>query len=357
MYTRVLRRALFGLGKGDPEVAHERTVAALCRLGAVPAAVSVLRRYFGADAPRTVFGVPFPNPVGLAAGMDKDGVALPAWRALGFGFVEVGTVTRHPQPGNPRPRLFRLPASEAIINRMGFNNAGADALAARLHALGPLRTPLGISIGKSRSTPVDEAVPDYLAALRAVRRYADYVAINISSPNTPGLRGLQSRSTLDILIGALRQECTEPLLVKIAPDLTDTAIGELLEVCAAHGVAGVIACNTTLGRAGLAPADAAVAGESGGLSGRPLTARAREVVAFIAKETGGRLPIIGVGGILTVDDALRMFDAGASLIQLYTGLIYSGPGLVRRINREISSPRATGRAGRGRGRRGARWRR
>jgi dihydroorotate dehydrogenase len=333
IYSGVVRRHLFRLGGGDPEQAHERTLAALHRLGGHPRVVSLLRRYFGADAPRTVFGVHFPSPVGLAAGMDKDGLALPAWPALGFGFVEVGTVTAQRQPGNPRPRLFRLPRSTAIINRMGFNNAGAQALADRLHAYGPLRTPLGISIGKSAVIPVADAVEDYLAAFRTLRHFGDYFAINISSPNTAGLRSLQDRAALDALLGALRHEATVRLVVKIAPDLTDHAIGELLEVCADHEVDGVIATNTTVARTGLSPEDAARAEETGGLSGRPLAARALEVVGFVARQTGGKLPIIGVGGILTAQDALRMFDAGASLVQLYTGLVYQGPELVRRINR------------------------
>jgi dihydroorotate dehydrogenase len=324
---------MFRLGGGDPEVAHTRTLAALARLGHWPGAVAALARYFGPPAPRTVFGVRFPNPVGLAAGMDKDGTALPAWPALGFGFVEVGTVTRHAQPGNPRPRLFRLPASEAVINRMGFNNAGAEALAARLHTVGPLRVPLGISLGKSRIVPVEDAVADYLEAFRTLRHYGDYFAINVSSPNTPGLRALQDRAALDALLGALRHEATVKLLVKIAPDLTDHAIADLLEVCASHAVDGVIATNTTVGRAGLAPSDERRGAETGGLSGRPLGARALEVVTFVARETSGALPIIGVGGILDVSDALRLFDAGASLVQLYTGLVYRGPGLVRRISR------------------------
>jgi len=333
IYTRVVRPALFRLGGGDPEIAHARTTAALRLLR--PAA-PLLRRYFGSGSPRTVFGVRFPNPVGLAAGMDKDGQHLRAWPALGFGFVEVGTVTRHPQPGNPVPRLFRLPASEALINRMGFNNAGADALADQLRALGPLPVPLGISIGKSKITPVDRAVEDYLASFRALRHFGDYFAINVSSPNTPGLRALQDRAALDTLLGALRQEATARLLVKIAPDLTEHAIAEVLEVCDTHRIDGIIATNTTLSRDGLAPADTPLATEPGGLSGRPLTTRARDVVAFIAKHTNGNLPIIGVGGILTPDDALSMLDAGASLLQTYTGLIYSGPGLVRRINRAVS---------------------
>ncbi|WP_253889801.1 quinone-dependent dihydroorotate dehydrogenase [Actinokineospora diospyrosa] len=344
-YKQLLRRALFSLGGGDPEIAHERTMAALIRLGGVRPAVSGLRGLFGSRAERTVFGVRFPGVVGLAAGMDKDGRALRAWPGLGFGHVEVGTVTRHAQPGNPRPRLFRLRESEAIINRMGFNNAGADALAARLAALGPVGIPLGISIGKSKITPVEEAVEDYRHSLRALYRHGDYFAINVSSPNTPGLRGLQDRAALDALVGELRREAdglaggaaVKPLLVKIAPDLTDQAIGEVLQVCADHRVSGVIATNTTLGRAGLTAAEAPTGEEAGGLSGRPLAERSREVVALVARETGGALPIIGVGGVFDVDGALRMLDAGASLVQLYTGFVFEGPALVRRINRAVDA--------------------
>ena len=329
MSYRLVRPWLF---RCDAEAAHEWT---LCRLAALPpVALAALRRTYARSAPRTVFGVRFPNPVGLAAGLDKDGRALHAWPALGVGFIEVGTVTRHAQPGNPAPRLFRLPASGAVINRMGFNNAGAAALAARLDALGPLPVPLGISLGKSKVTPLDEAVEDYLFSLRALRRYADYVAVNVSSPNTPGLRSLQDRPALAALLAALRAEAgPTPVLVKVAPDLTDQALGELLEVCTEHGVAGLVATNTTLSRDGLAAADADLAAEAGGLSGRPLTERAREVVTFIAKRS--ELPVIGVGGIMTPDDALRMFDAGASLVQVYTGLIYAGPALVRRIVGEL----------------------
>lgn len=312
----------------------------LSALSRTPGALAVLRARYAVAAPRTVFGVRFPNPVGLAAGMDKDGVALPAWPALGFGFVEVGTVTAYPQPGNPRPRLFRLPDSEAVINRMGFNNAGAEALAARLAALPrPLGVPLGISLGKSKVTPLDEAVADYQASYRALRGHGDYFAVNVSSPNTPGLRALQDRDHLDALLAALVGE--KPVLVKIAPDLTEPAIAELLEVCLARGAAGVIATNTTLGRDGLAPSDRHRADEAGGLSGRPLTDRARQVVDFVHRETGGRLPIIGVGGIVHPDDAARMFDAGASLVQLYTGFIYRGPALPRAVARAAATaPRA-----------------
>lgn len=335
-YRRLARPALFRLGGGDPEVAHEATLKALERAGARPRLRAALARIPAPDAPRTVFGVRFPNPVGLAAGLDKDARAVPAWAALGFGFAEVGTVTWNPQPGNPRPRLFRLVASEAIVNRMGFNNAGAQAMAARLQALGPPPIPLGISLGKSKVTPVAEAAGDYLASLRVLLPYADYIAVNVSSPNTPGLRSLQDRPALLDLLAALREQVgTTPMLVKIAPDLTEPAIADVLDVCRERGVAGLIATNTTLARDGLAAADVRVGQESGGLSGRPLHDLALRTVGFVVRETGGALPVVGVGGIMRPDDALRFFDAGASLVQLYTGLIYRGPGLVRRIARAV----------------------
>lgn len=341
LYTRLIRPVLFRVGSGDPEAAHEFTVHALATACRVPAALAPLRRLFSVAAPRTVFGLTFPNPVGLAAGMDKNGVAPAGWAALGFGHVEVGTVTWHAQPGNPRPRLYRLPASGALINRMGFNNDGAVALAERLRSTPGPRVPLGVSIGKSKITPVEDAVGDYRSSLRVLYPYGDYFAINVSSPNTPGLRGLQDRSLLADLLAGLRAEATalaarrggpvKPLLVKIAPDLTDNAIGELLEVCEAGGVAGLIATNTTLSRDGIAPEDVATGAQTGGLSGRPLAARAREVVSFAHRHS--TLPVIGVGGIGSVSDASRMLDAGASLVQLYTGFVYAGPWLVRSISR------------------------
>jgi dihydroorotate dehydrogenase len=345
VYRQVVRRALFRLGGGDPEVAHERVTGALRRVTAVAPARAALRRWYGVDVPRTVFGIEFPNPVGLAAGMDKNGTALAAWPALGFGFAEIGTVTWHPQPGNPRPRLFRLPDSQAVINRMGFNNAGAAALADRLAAYGPVGIPLGISIGKSKITPVEDAVADYRNSLRVLYPYGDYFAVNVSSPNTPGLRGLQDRVALYELLGALTAETValagqatpKPLLVKIAPDLADTAIAEVLEVCAAHRIAGLIATNTTISRDGLTGEDQRIS-ETGGLSGRPLAERALEVVSFVHKETSGKLPVIGVGGIDSPEGALRILDAGASLLQVYTGFVYQGPGLVRRINRALAAP-------------------
>ena len=342
MYRRVVRPVLYRLGKGDAEVAHEQTLKGLRLLGRVPGVVRGLSR-LQVGSERTVFGVRFPSPVGLAAGMDKNGIALPAWRALGFGFVEVGTVTAHPQPGNEKPRLFRLVEHEAVINRMGFNNLGSEALAARLAAYGPLGYPLGVSIGKSKVTPLEDAVEDYVTSLRRLYPYGDYFAVNVSSPNTPGLRALQDAGHLRELLTALHSEAAglsvsglagKPILVKIAPDLTEQAIDELLQVCTDVGVAGIIATNTTIGRPGVESHP--LASEAGGLSGRPLTETAAKTVAHIRAETGGALPIIGVGGVLEPADATRLFDAGASLVQLYTGLIYRGPGLVRRINRGVT---------------------
>lgn len=318
IFEGALRPWLFRLGGGDAEHAHEWTLRRLAALP--PPALAALKRRYAVHRPVRVFGVDFPNPVGLAAGMDKDGRALRAWPALGFGFVEVGTVTRYPQEGNERPRLFRRPEQRAVINRMGFNNSGAAALAERLGSV-DVGVPLGISLGKSKVTALEEAVEDYRSSFETLRAYGDYFAVNVSSPNTPGLRQLQDRSHLDGILAALKGD--KPVLVKIAPDLTEPALAEVLEVCAANDVAGLIATNTTI----------AHDGPQGGLSGAPLAKRALEVVSFVHRETGGALPVIGVGGIMSVDDASRMFDAGASLIQLYTGFVYHGPALVRSIAR------------------------
>jgi dihydroorotate dehydrogenase len=275
--------------------------------------------------------------------MDKDGVGIRTWGSLGFGYVELGTVTAQLQPGNDKPRLFRLPESRAIINRMGFNNLGAAALADRLAAAGVSRgnlavgIPVGISIGKSKKVPLAEAAEDYLASLRTVSRYADYLAINVSSPNTPGLRSLQDAGTLANLISALVNEAWRlangalpvPIFVKVAPDLTEAALEEVIQVCAEAGAEGLIATNTTSGRDGIA-ADQPLAAEAGGLSGAPLTRRARQVVRFLAERT--TLPIIGVGGIMSRDDGQAMLDAGANLLQIYTGYVYAGPALVNDLN-------------------------
>ncbi len=341
LYERVLRKAMFSIGDGDAETAHHKAVHSLAKLGSSGVARKALAKLPTPGTPVDAFGLRFPNAVGLAAGMDKDAIAIPAWGALGFGFVEVGTVTWHAQPGNPKPRLFRLVESEAIINRMGFNNHGAQAMVERLKSLGQAPIPVGISLGKSKVTPVEEATQDYLNSLKVLLPYADYIAVNVSSPNTPGLRSLQDKSALDELLAALRghtvaaagQSGPKPLLVKIAPDLTREAATEVLEVCAARGVAGIIATNTTIGRNGLSPLDHVRAEEAGGLSGRPLRETALDMVSFVAKEAGDTMPVIGVGGIFSGDDARQMLDAGARLVQLYTGFVYRGPGLVREIAR------------------------
>jgi dihydroorotate dehydrogenase len=342
LYRRAIYPALVRLGGGDPETAHERVLAALAFVSRSPALTHALGIAMSLGQPdtsslaREVFGLRFPHPVGLAAGFDKNGVALHALAALGFSFIEAGTITRVAQPGNPRPRLFRLLEEAALINRMGFNNDGAEALAARLKHTRPLSVPLGLSLGKSKVTPLEDAAADYLASLDALYPYGDYFAVNVSSPNTPGLRTLQDKDQLAALVKALTAETDKPVLVKLAPDLTDDAIAEAVEVCGTGGAAGIIATNTTLARTNLAPGDVALADQTGGLSGRPLTRRAVEVVARIHRLTGGELPIIGVGGISGPRDAKAMFDAGASLIQVYTGLIYQGPGLIRDINKSLA---------------------
>jgi dihydroorotate dehydrogenase len=343
-YRRLARPLLFRL---DPERAHDLALTGLAAASRLAGPVQRRRmvRETETDSGATVFGIRFPNRVGVAAGLDKDGRALRAWPLLGFGFVEVGTVTARPQAGNPAPRLFRLPADRAVVNRMGFNNAGAGALAVRLQRTGPLPIPLGISIGKSKVTPIEDAVEDYLASLRLLHRFADYVAVNVSSPNTPQLRTLQDADSLRGLVDALVAESRAlaapanrptPLLVKVAPDLGDEALEELVDVCLAHGGSGLIATNTTLDRTALVHHDPRAA-EVGGLSGAPLAPRALEVVRRIRAQAGDRLPVIGVGGISGPDDAQRLIDAGASLVQIYTGLIYEGPRLVRRVAAQLAN--------------------
>lgn len=345
-YRRALRPVLFGAHGGDPEWIHERMVATLARIGRSPAAIEALRRIAGSrGAPVTVAGVRFPGRVGLAAGMDKDGLAAGAWQALGFGFAELGTVTAEAQPGNPKPRVFRLRRSQALINRMGFNNHGARALHHELSLHGIYRgngaagIPLGISLGKTKTTPLDDAVEDYLTSFRLVAPHADYVAVNVSSPNTPGLRSLQDAGALRSLLGALVGEAAArepdggpgvPVFVKIAPDLTWPQIDEVLAAVSGADAAGVIATNTTLSRDGLAEADQGLAAEAGGLSGAPLTVRAREVVGYVTAHTD--LPVMGVGGIMTAADATALLDLGARLVQLYTGFVYAGPALPAAIN-------------------------
>ena len=335
-----MRPVLFSAYGGDAERVHQATLRAIATAGRLPPARAGLAALCARHrTPVTVAGIEFPGVVGLAAGMDKNGIAVRSWGALGFGHVELGTVTAYAQPGNDRPRLFRLPQSRALVNRMGFNNRGAAALAVRLRAAGVARgnrrvgIPVGVSIGKTKVTPLAEATRDYLTSLRLLAPYADYLAVNVSSPNTPGLRSLQDADTLAELVGALVTEAGPdlPIFVKLAPDLTEGALEQALEVSVSAGAAGLIATNTTLGRDGLHPEDHERGQEAGGLSGAPLTVRARAVVGFLAART--TLPVIGVGGILTRDDGQAMLDAGARLLQIYTGYVYGGPGLVAELNR------------------------
>jgi dihydroorotate dehydrogenase len=320
------------LARVDPERAHHLGFRAI-RLGrgAVRTVVRV------PASPVEAMGLSFPNPLGLAAGFDKNAVGIDAVAALGFGFVEVGTVTAHPQPGNPRPRLFRLPEDHAIVNRMGFNNEGMEICARRLEALPRAARlgPVGVNVGKNKATPNEDAASDYLACIDRLHAVADYVVVNISSPNTPGLRQLQEKDQLDRLLRAcvarLRERAPgKPLLVKLAPDLAPEALDEAVDVAIAAGVAGIVATNTTLSRAGIERHPRAT--EAGGLSGAPLERLATEVVRRCYARAAGRVPIVGVGGVMGAEDAYAKIRAGASLVQVYTGLIYGGPGLVARTN-------------------------
>lgn len=356
LYRRVIRPVFFGVAGRDAEEIHEQVLGGLALASRSPAlthAIALAAEATAGAPPRSlereVFGLRFPNPIGLAAGFDKNAVAVPALAALGFGFVEIGTVTRYAQPGNPRPRLFRLVSDEALINRMGFNNQGAAVVAARLSRQPSAGIPIGVSLGKSKVTPLDQAVDDYLGSLDLLYPWGDYFAVNISSPNTPGLRDLQERDRLDALVAALVARLREraasegratskPLLVKVAPDLDDRALDDVVEVCLARGASGLIAVNTTISRDALSAwVPRSLREQVGGLSGRPLHARAVEVVARLHQRAGARLPIIGCGGVFTGDDARRLFDAGASLIQLYTSFIYSGPTIARELCRDLAA--------------------
>jgi dihydroorotate dehydrogenase len=327
-YENVVRPLLFLL---DPETAHHLVIDALRRASRVDLALGALRRFQPAPKPKALFGVEFPNPVGLAAGFDKNGVALPVWAALGFGFIEIGTVTAKPQSGNPRPRIFRYAGRQALINRLGFNNEGADIIANRLRRLRDggrwPRVPVGINLGKSKLTPLDQAPADYLHSFRRLRNFADYVVLNVSSPNTPGLRTLQERDSLATLLRAIGEEnrTAKPIVVKISPDLSGEQLEEILAVCEDYAVAAIIATNTTLDHCTLAPGPS----EAGGLSGAPLREKSTRLVRAITERS--TIPVIGCGGILDGESAREKIEAGAALLQIYTGLIYRGPGLLREI--------------------------
>lgn len=338
---RTLRPLLFRV---DPERAHQITLTLLRWAGRSRLFLSFLRALFEVNDPRLAveaFGLSFKNPVGLAAGYDKNGMAVRGLGALGFGHIEVGTVTPRPQAGHPQPRVHRLPGAQAIINSMGFPNAGVEAVLKSSEAWRGIDHParIGLNLGKGKDTPLERAADDYVSLLERVHRHCDYVAINISSPNTLGLRQLQARAAMEALLKdviARRDRLTPrvPLLVKLAPDLSAAELDEALCTMTGSGVDGIIATNTTLRRDGLPEAARSL---PGGLSGRPLTARATEVIRYLARHTS--LPIIGVGGIVSPEDALEKLDAGATLVQVYTGLIYAGPGLVKQINQRLAERR------------------
>src|SRR5215469_4822251 len=329
LYERIVRPLLFSL---DAETAHHLTIELLQRTSHIDPALRALRSLQPSSKPITLFGLTFPNPIGLAAGLDKNGVALPAWAALGFGFIEIGTVTAKAQPGNPKPRIFRLPEQQALINRLGFNNDGADAIAHRLAALRKRgrwpAVPVGINIGKSRATPLEQATDDYLYSFRLLWDFVDYITLNVSSPNTPRLRELQEPQKLSELLRAIGTEAgptPKPLVVKISPDMSPTDLKAILAVCEKHQVAGIIATNTTLDHSSIAPQ----LDQAGGLSGAPLRSKSTALVREIA--AGSTIPVIASGGIFDGESAREKFQAGAQLIQLYTGFVYRGPKLLREI--------------------------
>ena len=375
IYRSIIRPVLFSGLKADPEWLHQQTLSALGWLDQHHDQVlahwlqdQLAKAYCLSDdrLTQSLWGLQFSSPIGLAAGFDKDGVASGVWSSFGFGFTELGTVTFTAQPGNPPPRLFRLPLDRAALNRMGFNNQGAAAMVATLQQRwesaansklsslsaqsatqnSKLKTqnsslppfPIGINLGKSKSTPLEEAAADYLGSFRLLKDWGSYFVVNVSSPNTPGLRSLQATDQLDPILAALQQENTgqKPLLIKIAPDLEWDAIAAVLALAQKHHLAGIIATNTTIRRDGLTTqtlptTGKAVQEEAGGISGAPLRQRSTEVIRFIYQETQGKLPIIGVGGVFTPEDAWEKITAGASLVQVYTGWVYEGPAMVRHL--------------------------
>ncbi|CAM4270738.1 quinone-dependent dihydroorotate dehydrogenase [Saccharibacillus endophyticus] len=338
LYERLAKPLFFRM---DPEKAHHLVIDGMRGASSTPGGLTLLRKMYGTEHDEAlaseVAGLSFPSPIGLAAGLDKNAEAVPGFSSVGFGFMEVGTVTPLSQPGNEQPRLFRLPSDEALINRMGFNNEGAEAMAARLAALKDRPVPVGVNIGKNKATPNEEAYLDYERCIRVLYPYADFFIVNISSPNTPDLRRLQHGDELRKLLTAVTSELAsqageaspKPVFVKIAPDLGDEELEETVDAIASSGVSGLIATNTTLSREGLTHVNRA---EAGGLSGRPLTGRSTEIVRRAYAQTQGRLPIVGSGGIFTPEDAYAKIRAGASLIEIYTAMIYKGPEINRQLH-------------------------
>jgi dihydroorotate dehydrogenase len=350
IYQAAIRPLLFNLIKADPEKLHTSTINTLSRLAKITYQPNThwlnnrFQKTFCLSDKRlqqNLFGLQFPNPIGLAAGFDKDGIAAPIWGSLGFGFAELGTVTFHAQPGNPQPRMFRLPQDKAALNRMGFNNLGAADMASRLTQLRnqlTLPIPIGINLGKSKITPLETAAEDYRDSFHLLKDCGDYFVVNVSSPNTPGLRSLQDSTMLSSILDALQQENTvqKPIFVKIAPDLEYEAISDIINLAKTYKLAGIIATNTTIRRDNLKTQIITKTGkppqeEAGGISGMPVRDRSTEIIRFIYQQTQGTVPIIGVGGIFSPNDAWEKITAGACLIQVYTGWIYQGPWMIRRI--------------------------
>lgn len=351
-------RAIFdkALTRVEPETAHTAAFRLIRTAGATPGAGAALRGVLGPHDPAlrvSAMGLDFPGPLGLAAGFDKDGVGVLGLAALGFGFIEVGTVTARPQPGNDKPRMFRFPEERALVNRMGFNNQGAAALAGRLRALrsGSAAVPvIGVNIGKTKAVPEEDAIADYVASATVVADVADYVVVNVSSPNTPGLRDLQAVDKLLPLLRAVRRALDAasprrrvPLLVKIAPDLADEDVDAVADLALGVGLDGLIATNTTISRDGLRDRSAVEKAGPGGLSGAPLKARSLEVLRRVRARTGSNLTLIAAGGIETADDAAERLDAGAALLQAYTAFIYEGPLWPRRIHSDLAARAKAGR--------------
>lgn len=339
LYSKLAKPIFFQM---DPEKAHHLVIDGLHTAAKIPGLPAVMRGVYGVkhypELEVNLFGLRFPHPVGLAAGLDKNAKAVEMFANIGFGFAEVGTVTPKGQAGNELPRLFRLPSDEALVNRMGFNNDGAEAMAQRLAAVQERRIPIAVNIGKNKTTPNESAHEDYRACMQKLYPYGDFFVVNISSPNTPDLRALQHGDELSLLLTTVMEEAAKqasktgaqpkPVLVKIAPDMTDEQLGYTVETIQQSGVAGIIATNTTISRDGLTHPNKK---ETGGLSGMPLKARSTEVIRAVYRQTGGKLPIIGSGGIFTADDAYDKIRAGAALVEIYTALIYRGPELLNEL--------------------------
>ena len=336
MYKSLVRKILFQF---DPEKIHHFSFSMIKGMMKVPFIPGITKSIFKIEDPlleRKLFGLTFKNPVGLAAGFDKNALLFDEFSNYGFGFIEVGTVTPKPQPGNPKKRIFRLKADEALINRMGFNNDGVDVVVERLRHR-KTDVIIGGNIGKNKVTPNENAIDDYLICFEKLFEVVDYFVVNVSSPNTPNLRALQDKEPLTELLQTLqtenlKKEQPKPILLKIAPDLTDSQLMDIIDIINTTKIAGVIATNTTISREGL---QSEYKNETGGLSGKPVKDRSTEVIRFLAEKSGKSFPIIGVGGIHSADDAKEKLEAGADLIQLYTGFIYEGPGLVKKINKSL----------------------